>query len=146
MSPRHSNEHPLVFDSEAGPGVPQKYTLDQLRDMKPIGASLPVIPEDFPDAFTFRSRVVDAAPKPPGTVRRLLDAVRSTSPAEQAYRKADVHPFEGVFYCTSPEGEIVETTVRRKGHRFGLGFGGNEGEQLSKWAHAGRVVNSPGMS
>jgi hypothetical protein len=134
-----------VYDSEAPEGTPQTYTLTRLRDFKPIGASLPDVPEDFPDEFIFKSRIVDAPPKEPGRVSKFFDKLKSASPAEQAYKKAHVHPFEGAFYCTSADGEIIETTVRRKGNKYGLGFGGNEGNQPTKWQYTSMIVNQPGM-
>jgi hypothetical protein len=96
-----------------------QYTIADLRAMKPLGKSIPDCPETELSTFVYTVKVVDKAPEPEekarGRFSRFKEKLKATRPAQRAYEKADVEIVEGHYYSLSPEGEVLETTITRRG-------------------------------
>jgi len=108
--PSHKN----VLGAEAANESTSKFTLEDIRDMKPIGRSIPAINEDTSQGMYYCTfKVVDKAPETSKHEHRGLSWLQKLSPANRAYDKADVTGIEGDYYSVDPEGRIIQTTVVR---------------------------------
>jgi len=117
-----------LFHTVGAKEATTKYTMPDLRAMQPIGRLIPPCPQSTLDRYVFTCKVVHKTPyeieqataeseekKSQGRLARLREKLRESSRASSAWDRAGVQSIEGRYYCLSPEGEVLETVVCRRG-------------------------------